>query len=139
MEYITSKEIEKAFIQEYRHYLTGHLLCPQPYLKHLEDEIEIGISDYSEFTADLPHVHPIATEHCYILKGKVKIRCFENGNGVEEQEFCAGDFFIIRPGVGHASKNAPGTRVLFIKSPGINDKTLIEVDDDTKNWLKVWC
>lgn len=136
MEYITSEELNDAFAHEYRHYLTGHLSRPQLHLKHIEDNIEIGISEYREFTADQPHVHPVATEHCYIISGYVKLRCFEPE--LFEREFRAGDFFLIRPGIGHASKNAPGTRVLFIKSPGINDKTLIEVDLDTKEWMKSW-
>ena len=139
MEYITKKELENAFLHEYRHYLTGHLQRPQKHLKHFEDDIEIGMSDYPEFTADQPHVHPTATEHGLILKGSVKIRCLQNdGSTTEEMKFDEGDFFLIRPGVPHASKNAPGTRVLFIKSPGINDKTVVEVDDDTKDWLKSW-
>lgn len=136
MEYITANEINEAFSHSYRHYLTGHLTRPQPNLKHIEDDIEIGMSEYLDFTADQPHVHPIATEHGYVLSGAVRIRCFEED--MVEQEFRAGDFFLIRPGVGHASKNAPGTRVLFIKSPGTNDKTLIEVDEDTSRWLAAW-
>lgn len=137
MEYIRNEELENAFSHEYRHYLTGHLTREQLYLKHFDDDIEIGISDYKYFTADLPHVHPIVTEHGYVLEGKVKIMCFE-GTKTEEMEFCKGDFFIIRPGVGHVSKNAPGTRILFIKSPGKNDKKAIDINDETKEWLKSW-
>lgn len=137
MEYIRNEELESAFAHEYRHYLAGHLTREQPFLRHLEDEIEIGISDYQSFTADRPHCHPIATEHGYVLRGSIKIRCFEE-TGTTEMEFREGDFFLIRPGVCYASKNAPGTRILFIKSPGGNDKRLIQVDSDTEEWLKAW-
>lgn len=136
MEYITADELTYAFAHSYRHYLTGNLTRPQPDLKHFEDDIEIGMSEYLEFTADLPHVHPVATEHCYVLSGAVRVRCFEQE--MSEHEFQAGDFFMIRPGIPHASKNAPGTRILFIKSPGTNDKTLFEVDADTNRWLMCW-
>lgn len=137
MEYIRAEEIESAFSHEYRHYLTGHLSRAQLFLKHIDDDIEVGMSDYKDFTADVPHVHPVATEHGYVLKGAVRIRSFEP-EGMEETEYHEGDFFVIRPGVSHASKNAAGTRILFIKSPGINDKTVIPVDEDTQNWLKKW-
>lgn len=137
MEYIRSKDIENAFLKEYRHYLTGHLSRPQMQLKHIEDDIEVGMSNYESFTADKPHMHPVATDHGYVLKGAVKVRSFEPA-GMEEMEYREGDFFVIRPGIKHATKNAAGTRVLFIKSPGINDKTVVEVDEDTQNWLKNW-
>lgn len=138
LEIIKGKEIEESFKKEYRHYLTGYLTRPQDSLQHFENDIEIGMSDYKEFTADVPHVHPVATEQCYILKGRLKMRCFPENGEMEEYEFEEGDFFIIRPGLKHASKNMSGTRVLFIKNPGINDKTAFEVDEDTKQWLSHW-
>ena len=136
MEFIRQNNIELALEKSYRNYLTGHLSRPQP-LNYIDNDIEIGISHYKDFTADTPHVHPVATEHGYVLQGKVKIRCFVNGE-IEEEEFSEGDFFLIRPGTCHASKNAPNTRVLFIKSPSVNDKTVIDVDDETKKWLSTW-
>lgn len=136
MEFIKNEQLEEALSKDYRQYLTGNLTRPQ-YLKYITDDIEIGISDYAEFTADVPHYHPIASEKAFILKGRVRVRCFENDT-VEEEEFSAGDFFLIRPGVRHASKNAAGTRVLFIKSPGVNDKTPYEVDAATRAWLSSW-
>lgn len=140
IEFIRSEEFEEAFRHSYRHYLTGHLQKEQPYLRHFEDDIEIGMSDYQVFTADVPHVHPVATEHGYVLKGKVRIRFFdsETGTVTDELEFSEGDYFLIRPGVMHASKNMAGTRILFIKAPGGNDKTPFEVDEETAEWLKNW-
>ena len=55
-----------------------------------------------------------------------------------ELEFKAGDFFVLRPGTPYASKNAAGTKILFVKTPGINDKTVIQVDEKTKKWLSAW-
>ncbi len=136
MEEIRREELEEAFSHGYRQYLTGRLALPQPYLRHFDDDIEIGISDYPEFRADVPHVHPIATEHVYVLSGAVRIRFF--GTEAGDAEYRAGDFVLIRPGVPHASKNAPGTRVLFVKSPGGNDKTVFRVGADTREWLSAW-
>jgi len=135
MEIIKHKQLEEALSHEYRQYLTGHLGRPQPYLQHIDDDTEIGMSYYSEFTADTPHVHPICTEYTYILEGSVRIRLLETG---EELELNKGDFSLLRPNTPYASKNAADTRVLFIKVPGINDKTLVTPDDGTKRWLQSW-
>lgn len=136
MEIIKKDCIEHALSKEYRQYLTGHLSKPQPFLNHIDDDIEIGISHYREFTADKPHVHPVCTEHAYVLEGAVKIRLLDGSN--EECEIRAGDFFLLRPGIPYATKNAAGTKVLFVKSPGINDKTPVEVDGETEKWLSAW-
>lgn len=136
MQIIKKDSIEHALSKEYRQYLTGHLSKSQPFLNHIDDDIEIGISHYSKFTADKPHYHPVCTEHAYVLEGAIKICLLDGSN--EEFEIKEGDFFVIRPGIPYAAKNAKGTKVLFIKSPGTNDKTLIEVDDKTKTWLSTW-
>ncbi len=137
MDLIRKTELDEALSRHYRQYLTGHLERPQLYLKHIDDDIEIGVSLYRTFTADEPHVHPVATEHGLVLSGSVRCRIFHDGF-TEELQFDEGDFFVLRPGEAHASKNAAGTKVLFIKSPGINDKTVIPVDPDTERWLESW-
>lgn len=136
IELIRSEEIAHALSHEYRQYLTGHLQREQPHLQHIDDDIEIGISFYREFTADKPHMHPIATEHSYILQGCLRLRLLDGSN--MEYEFHKGDLFVLRPSVGYATKCAPDTKILFIKSPAGNDKTLIEPDRKTEEWLKSW-
>lgn len=136
LEIIRGAALDYALGKEYRQYLTGHLQRPQAHLKHVDDDIEIGISHYREFTADTPHMHPVATEHSYVLQGSVKMLLF--GEEPREYQLNAGDFFVLRPGNGYATKNAPDTKVLFIKSPGINDKTLVPVTEDVKKWLSTW-
>jgi uncharacterized cupin superfamily protein len=136
LEAIRQAELTAALAQEYRQYLTGHLAREQRFLKHVDDDIEIGISHYREFTADKPHMHPVATEHGYILQGSLRMRLLD-GSG-EEYRFDQGDFFVLRPGVGYATKNAPGTKILFIKSPAGNDKTEVDVDETTRIWLQSW-
>lgn len=136
MEIIRKDVLRDALSQEYRQYLTGHLMKPQPLLKHIDDDIEVGMSYYQHFSPDVPHMHPVATEHAYVLKGQIRIRLLD-GSGVEE-ELHEGDFFVIKPGTPYATKNMAGTQVLFIKSPGLNDKTLVEIDKATKKWLSSW-
>lgn len=128
--------LDSALNHEYRQYLTGHLERPQEYLQHIDDDIEIGISHYKVFTADKPHIHPNCTEHSLVLQGNIRVRLLDGSQ--EEYEFQEGDFFLLRPGIPYATKNAPDTRILFIKSPGINDKVLVEIDDETEEWLSAW-
>lgn len=136
MEILRSEQIEEAIKKQYRQYLTGHMEYPQKYLRNIEDDIEIGISQYDEFTADKPHMHPVATEHGYVLEGALKVKLLD-GSGAE-YEFKKGDFFLLRPDIPYATKNAPGSRILFIKSPGGNDKRLVEVTPETEQWLSSW-
>jgi len=136
LEHISAQEIDHALGLEYRQYLAGHLAREQKHLKHVEDDIEIGISHYREFTADSPHKHPVATEHGYVLQGCLRMRLLDGSE--QEKEFGPGDFFVLRPGVGYATKNAPDTKIFFIKSPGGNDKTPISVDAEIQHWLSAW-
>ena len=133
---IRKKQIDEALDKEYRQYLCGHLSKPQPFLEHLDSDIEVGISFYKEFTADTPHVHPVCTEHCYVLSGSTRMLIL--GDEREEVELNEGDFFVLPPNKPYASKHKAGTKLLFIKAPGTNDKTIIDIDEETKEWLRAW-
>lgn len=136
MQIIRKEQLESALSKNYRQYLAGHLKTPQPDLQHIDDDIEVGMSLYESFTADKPHVHPVCTEHGYVIEGAVRILLLDGSN--KSYEANQGDFFAIKPGIPYASKNRAGTHVLFIKSPAMNDKTLIDIDENTKNWLASW-
>ena len=136
LESISRQQLEQALEKEYRQYLTGHLQRPHPHLQHIEDDIEVGISHYKEFTADKPHVHPVATEHGYVLEGSLRLLLLDGSD--REAQFNAGDFFVLQPGVGYATKNAAGTKILFIKSPGINDKQELPLTEKVTTWLSAW-
>ena len=136
LEFISRMNLDAALALEYRQYLTGHLQREQKHLCHIDDDIEIGISHYKEFTADKPHLHPIATEHGYVLQGAVKVLLLDGSN--KSYQFGAGDFFVLRPGIGYATKNAADTKILFIKSPGLNDKTEVPVTEQVAQWLSGW-
>ncbi len=132
---IRKGEIESALAAEYRQYVAGHLARPQPDLGHADANVEIGMSEYKEFTADAPHVHPVQTEFGLVLKGAVKLLMMESGT---EYELSEGDFIVVRPGEAHATKNAPGTRTLFVKEPSLNDKQVIEPDERLEKWMSSW-
>ncbi len=135
LECLRQADIDNALEKEYRQYLTGHLQRPQVHLQHIEDDIEIGISHYDAFTPDKPHMHPVATEHGYILEGSIKLLLIHEW---QEYLFSKGDFFAVKPGVAYATKNAPGTRVLFTKAPGLNDKTPVPLTEALSQWLSAW-
>ena len=128
------KEITNATEKEYRQYFAGHLKNPQ-LLEHIDDDVEIGFSNYQKFTADKPHLHPECSEYCYIVSGCSKILMLETN---EEFVLNEGDLMHISKNSPYASKHKAGTKVLFIKNPSINDKTLIEISPSLKEWLKKW-
>lgn len=118
---ISNEEIEKAITTIYRQYFVGDLQKEQ-LLPHIYDsKIEIGTSLYDRFTVDEPHYHRFATEYLYVLQGEYKL-CIKEKNKLVYESLKAGDFFSIPKNTPYASKASKGTRVLFIKVPGINDK-----------------
>lgn len=135
MNYIYGKDLTSALDSEYRVYLCGSLKKPQA-LKYIHDEKnEMGISHYRKFTADLPHLHTQALEYNYLISGSSKILILDTG---EEFVFEEGSIFVIPPMTKYASKHLADTKILFFKSPGGNDKQLIEVDDKVSKWLSAW-
>ena len=136
MNYLEGKEISAALQKTYRVYLCGNLSKPQEELQWVHDEqIEIGISCYSEFTADKPHLHSEATEYNYILEGSSKFYIIDED---KELVFESGSLFIVPPNTKYATKHLEGTKILFIKSPGCNDKQLIDISSELQKWLQTW-
>lgn len=131
---ILRDEIDSSLEQVFRQYLVGNLKNPQ-ILNHFEDDIEIGISNYSTFKADIPHKHPVCSEYNYILEGTSKVLFLDDWT---ECIFHAGDFYSIPKNTPYASKHMAGTKVLFIKTPSINDKTKVDIDSKLEQWLSEW-
>ncbi len=118
---ISNNEIEDALDEIYRQYFVGDLQREQ-FLKHIYDsKIEIGSSLYKEFTPDQPHYHKYASEYLYILSGEYRL-LLKVGNKFETIQLNAGDFYAIPKHTPYASKAMAGTRILFVKAPGLNDK-----------------
>ena len=135
MQFISGDSIHNALEHSYRVYLCGDLQQPQD-LPWIHDERnEIGISYYKEFTSDKPHFHSTATEYNLVLSGCSKVLLLEE---MKEYTFEAGSLFVFPPMTKYASKHTGGTTVLFFKSPGGNDKHLIDIDPDLRIWLSSW-
>lgn len=132
---ISSKAIDRAFITEQRQYLTGNLKMPQ-ILDFIKDEnVEIGMSRYKEYKVEQPHYHTDLAEYHLILKGETK---YANVTENKEYVFKKGDFYIIRPNTIYIQKSLPGTELIFIKVPGINDKVPCESTDRINKWFEEW-
>lgn len=131
-------KIEKADIENVlegvtRQYLAGNLSRPQT-LNFIKDEkLEIGITDYSEYTTEPVHYHTTAVEYQYMLSGWTKYMDIETG---EEYEFKKGDFYYIETNTVYAQKSKNGTRILFVKSPSVNDKKVVDTPDLIKEWYE---
>lgn len=135
MEFIYGSDIQKALETAYRVYLCGDLKQPQDLQWIHDGKNELGISCYKQFTADQPHYHTTATEYNYIISGKSRVLLIEEG-----KEFLleAGSLFVLPPMTKYASKHLDNTTILFFKSPGGNDKQIIDVDNTLKTWLGAW-
>jgi len=129
---IKSKNIEESLSKTKRQYLVGNLLLPQ-ILEHIHsDEIEIGISNYNGGEFEKAHFHPKQTEFQLVLWGSTEYYDISNN---EIHKFTKGDFYCIEPGVKYAQKILKKTRILFVKMPAIDDKTLCETTEEARNWL----
>lgn len=129
---IRNKEIIKSLIDNNRQYLVGDLKKPQNLRHILDDNIEIGITSYSNYEYELPHTHTVAFEYQYVLSGHTFYLDIESE---EEYEFKKGDFYRISPSLKYAQKSKNGTQILFVKLPPGNDKIDIEPKKYAQNWL----
>ena len=120
MKFITNRQVEAAIKDSIRIYLCGNLKEPSP-LKHIQtDGYEIGISQYEKRTVEKRHLHRWNTEYNYIIRGRVDV--FVND---ECYSFTEGDLFIIEPNEPYSVIAEKGTKVIFSKLPGGNDKELV--------------
>lgn len=129
---IDSLSIQKSLEESTRQYFVGNLKRPQelPFIK--SEELEIGITSYDSFVSEPTHYHTVATEYQYMISGRTQYMDVETK---EVYEFHAGDFYMIESNTKYAQRSKPGTKILFIKVPSINDKQVPNVDDDVISWL----
>jgi hypothetical protein len=135
MEVINGTEIEQGLSTAGRVYLCGNLSQPNSVRHILTSGYEIGISDYSEYTFEKPHYHAFNTEYNYVLEGSIKILLLREK---KEYVFCKGDLFVIQTNEPYVAKCLPGTRTIFSKDPGGNDKVLVPADDTVDRWGSAW-
>ena len=130
----TVSELDHALSQSRRVYLSGHLATPQEVMPYVDIEPnEMGISQYDSFTCDKPHVHDVNHEFNYIAEGETHVLDIDR---MEEHVLPKGSVFILQPGVPYVSKHTAGTKVVFFKTPGGNDKRVIEVTDAVRTWME---
>lgn len=132
--YTKKKDIEEAFDGERRQYFVGNLKKPQnlPFL--LSENVEVGLTSYDEFTVEPAHRHSMAREYAYMVAGRTQ---YLDPDTKEIYEFETGDFYAVNPGTTYAQKSEAGTKILFVKEPSIDDKDLVEMDEETRRWLSV--
>lgn len=46
--------------------------------------------------------------------------------------------YVVEPNMQYITKAQPGTEVLFVKSPGGNDKKLINHTNSVMSWCEDW-
>lgn len=129
---IDNETIKKSLENTTRQYFAGNLSKPQEIEFVRDERLEIGISSYPEYKHEPTHVHEIATEYQYMISGWTEYMDVETG---EIHEFKQGDFYAIKPGTSYAQRVKAGTNILFIKTPSINDKKLVEISQEQQNWL----
>lgn len=115
-----------------RVYLSGRLSLPQT-LPHVDQELEMGMSYYDSFTCDIPHLHESNCEFNYIAEGETHLLDLASG---KTWVLPAGSVCILQPNTPYVTKHAAGTRVVFFKAPGGNDKRIVEVSPEVEEWMR---
>jgi hypothetical protein len=109
-----------------RQYLVGNLGRPQK-LEHIQnDKIEIGITYYDKFTNENPHWHPQQDEYQLMLEGET---IYTDSLSKEKYTYKKDDFYYIEPFTCYLQESKAGTKILFIKIPTVNDKTVCRYCD----------
>lgn len=129
---VPNQEIEMATSQEYRQYFCGNLQRPQILDFIRTERLEVGISNYKTFTADMPHYHTTTADMMYILSGEYHVLLVDEGKEILLHQ---GDFLSVPPQTPYASKAKEGTKVLFFKYCNGNDKVTLDSSEILKKWL----
>ena len=136
MKSIKGEIIDAALNDSLRVYLCGNLTRAEKITHIPTSGLEIAISRYKEYTAEKPHYHQFNDEYNYVAVGEVKIYIVGKR---KEYHFRQHDLFMIEPNETYVSKAKKGTEVFVVKSPGGNDKVLLnDVPDYVNQWLESW-
>ena len=138
MDILRFDEINLGLKHQHRVYLCGNLKRDNGSRYIKTDGYEIGISVYSEFTFEKPHLHSFNTEYNYVVDGELKIFMI---NEKREYHLKAGDLFVIYANEPYVGKMKAGSKTIFSKVPGGNDKVLVnvlETDPALQAWGNNW-
>ena len=135
METIRNEVIESGTAQCGRVYLCGDLQYNNGIEYIQTSGYEIGITAYPKYTFEKAHLHTFNKEYNYVLEGQLKVFLLS-----EEQEylFKKGDLFVIDTNEPYVSKATAGTKTLFSKVPGGNDKVLVTMSEPLLSWGQSW-
>lgn len=135
MDIIYGDATERALKENGRVYLCGNLALPNG-VDHIKtDGYEIGISYYPQFSVDKPHYHYYNTEYNYVISGEMKVLLIKEEKQIQLK---TGDLLVIHPDEPYICKSLPGTKVLFSKVPGGNDKVVIPTSEMIDGWGSCW-
>ena len=135
MEIVNGKDVDEGLKDSGRVYLCGNLKMSNG-VRHVQtDGYEIGISKYSEFTFEKAHIHTFNQEYNYIIEGEAKVFLL---NEEKEYYLSAGDLYVIKVNEPYVGKYTAGTKIIFSKDPGGNDKQLVEMNDRLMKWGESW-
>lgn len=135
MRTVNGLQVRETLFKQIRVYLCGDLSEPENFEFVKTDGLEIGVSHYDEYMVEKAHLHKWNHEYNIIRSGAVKVYIFSEH---KEYEFRQDDMYVIEPGMEYVTKALKGTEVLFVKSPGGNDKELLPVTDAILSWGKEW-
>lgn len=135
MKIIRNTEIKKGTDEFRRVYLCGNLKYSNG-VEHIKTNgHEIGITDYSEYTFEKAHFHSFNQEYNYVLEGMLKVFLIAQK---KEYIFEKGDLFVIDTNEPYVTKAQPGSKTIFFKIPGGNDKVLVTMDEPLLMWGQHW-
>ena len=135
MKTVNGQQVREALSKQIRIYLCGNLSDREDFEFAKTDGLEIGISHYDVYTAEKAHLHQWNHEYNIVRSGAVKVYVFEEHR---EYEFHQDDMYVIEPNMRYITKALPDTEVIFVKSPGGNDKELLPVTDSIVKWGETW-
>lgn len=131
MDIIRGREFQRGLDQTGRVYLCGDLSDD-----NISDYIqtagfEMGISEYKKYQCERPHYHSFNIEYNYMICGTLKVFIIR-----ERKEYLlkTGDLFVIQTNEPYITKAQTGTKVLFAKVPGGNDKVLTPLTQELERW-----
>lgn len=135
MRTVDGQEMRRSLQKQLRVYLCGKLSASQDFESVETDGLEFGISYYEVFTAEKAHFHKWNCEYNFVIQGSVKVY---NISEQKEYEFHKDDMYVIDPDMIYITKARPGTEVIFVKSPGGNDKQLVKPTAAIEAWSRNW-
>ena len=135
LDIIRGGDIEAGLQRTGRVYLCGNL-SGENALKHIPTTgYEIGISVYPEYTFEKAHVHTYNREYNYVVEGRLKVFLLREGREYLVEK---GDLFVINTDEPYVSKADAGTKTIFSKVPGGNDKVLVPMSPALMRWGSSW-